>query len=455
MAEATTDAIRLPTGPNVPRLIQSLVYVFAKQRARLWLTKRYGSAYSLNLPIYGPSLVISEPSLLKELFTSSSDLVVRPTTLGRMMGPGATFSLTGAKHRERRKLLVPPFHGKRMQAYSVIVEEEFLREAQTWPEGIEFDTLPSMMRIAGNVILRAVFGAQGAVFDELRDLAPRAIRLAGRMFVAPAWLRRDFGPWSPWAKVQASRRRYDELVGQLIAEARADSNFEARTDLLSLILRARYDDGSHISDADIRDELLSLLVAGHETTAITLAWAVERLRRNPTALAQLVDEVDNGGTALMQATIWEVQRCRPVADVFGRRVETQLRLGPWVLPKGHYIVGDIWAAHHASGSFEEPERFDPSRFAEGPPESYAWIAFGGGVNRCIGAAFANMEMTIVLTALLRQFELSVSDAPGEPIHFRGVTNAPAHGGRAVVHRRSANSCSGSEDATGQNRNGAS
>lgn len=159
--------------------------------------------------------------------------------------------------------------------------------------------------------------------------------------------------------------------------------------------------------------------------------------------------MDNGETALAQATIWEVQRCRPVLNLIGRRVETQMRLGPWVLPKGHHVVGDIWTAHHASSSYEDPERFDPSRFADGPPDSYTWVTYGGGVHRCIGAAFANMEMTIVLRMLLRQFELAPSSAPGEPVHFRGVTNAPAHGGRAVVHRRSANSRNGyaSKDAT--------
>lgn len=439
MAEATTDAIRLPPGPNIPPSVQALGYVFAKARARSWLTGRYGSGYSLNLPKYGPTLVVSEPALLKELFTSSSDLVSRPTTLGSLLGPGSILSMIGGEHRRRRKLLVPPFHGKRMGAYSAIVEEEFLRGSQTWPEGIEFETLPSLISITGSAILRTVLGAHGAIFDELHHLAPRAILLAARMIAAPEWLRRDYGQWSPWGKVQAARKRFDELVAQLIAEARADPNFEARTDMLAMLLQARYDDGSPITDAHISDELLTLLVAGHETTATTLTWAVERLRRNPSVVEQLVDEVDNGGTAFMQATIWEVQRTRPVLDLIARRVETQMRLGPWVLPEGHCVLGDIWAAQHAPDSFEEPERFDPNRFADGPPESYAWVAFGGGMHRCIGAAFANMEMTTVLQTLLREFELIPSDAPAEPIHFRGITNAPRHGGRAVVRRRPAKS----------------
>ncbi|KLO27588.1 cytochrome P450 [Mycobacterium haemophilum] len=457
MAEATNDPIRLPAGPKLPMPIQGWGLAFARNRARSWVTKRYGSTYCLNLPFYGHSLVVSEPSLLKELFVSASDLVSRPAIVGRVLGPGSLFSLTGAEHRRRRKLLVPPFHGKRMETYSAIVEEEFMSEARTWPEGIEFESLSAMARITGNVFLRAVFGASGAVFDDLRYLAPRTLPLAGRLLAAPEWLRRDLGPWSPWAKVQAARKLFDDLVAQLIAEARADPNPEARTDILALMLQARYDDGSPITDAHISDELLTLLVAGLETTATTLTWTVERLRRSPDVMAQLVDEVDNGGTALAQATIWEVQRYRPALSFVARRAETRMRLGQWVVPEGHCVIADIWAAHHASDSFEEPERFDPSRFADGPPESYAWVPFGGGMHRCIGAAFANMQMTTVLRTLLREFELSGTDAPAEPVHFRGVANAPGRGGRVVVRRRSAGSHGGyaSGDATLRSVNDAS
>ncbi|GJO95555.1 putative cytochrome P450 138 [Mycobacterium marinum] len=435
MAEATTDPIQLPPGPNASKLTQTLVYVFAKARARTRLTNRYGSGYSLNLPKYGPTLVISDPAMLKELFTSGNDLVTRPTTLGKLLGPGSILSMMGVEHRQRRKLMVPPFSGRRIDAYVKIVEEEFLREAQTWPEETEFESLQALVNITGSIVLRTILGAHGAIFEELQYLGPRTIVLAARMIALPEWLRRDLGPWSPWGKIQAARSRFDELIAQLIAEARADPNFEIRTDMLAMMLQARYDDGSPITDAHISDEMLTMIVAGHETTATTLAWAVERLRRSPSFVAQLVDEIDNGGTALMQATVWEVQRTRPVLDFIARRVETQLRLGPWVLPKGHMIVGDVWAAQHASCSFKDPERFDPTRFADGPPESYAWIPFGGGIHRCIGAAFANMEMTTVLRTLLRKFELVPTDAPAEPIRSRGITNAPGHGGRIVVRSR--------------------
>ena len=241
----------------------------------------------MNLPIFGETVVISDPDTVKDLFTTSSDLVGRAPNLGTVLGPGSTFSLDGDEHRARRKLLVPPFHGKRMAGYEAIVEEEVKREIQTWPEGREFETLQPMMRITLNAILRTVFGAQGSAFEQLRQLFPPMVPLASRMAVMPAALRRDLGPWSPWGRVQRYRKRYNEIIAELISEARADPAFEERADVLALMLQARYEDGSPISDDHIADELLTLLAAGHETTATTLAWAVERLRRHPRLLSRL------------------------------------------------------------------------------------------------------------------------------------------------------------------------
>ena len=232
--------------------------------------------------------------MIKDLFTTNSDLVGRASNLGTVLGPGSTFSLDGDEHRARRKLLVPPFHGKRMVGYEAIVEEEVMREIASWPEGREFETLEPMMRITLNAILRTVFGAQGSAFDELRELFPPMIPLASRMAVMPAAFRRDLGSWSPWGRVQRYRRRYNEIIAGLIAEARNDPAFEERNDVLALMLAARYEDGSPISDDHIADELLTLLSAGHETTATTLAWAVERLRRHPRLLTRLTAEVDAG-----------------------------------------------------------------------------------------------------------------------------------------------------------------
>ncbi len=202
MAQATTEPVRLPPGPRTPRTVQGLRFLVSRRSSIDALTRRYGPAVSLNLPIFGKTVLISEPGLVKDLFTAGGDLVGRATNLGEVLGPGSTFSLDGDEHRERRKLLVPPFHGKRMHGYEAIVEEEVLREVAGWPEGVEFETMPEMMRITLNAILRAVFGAEGAAFDELRDLLPRAVVIGSRIIEEIEQSSRDEAP----AKVTAFLR---------------------------------------------------------------------------------------------------------------------------------------------------------------------------------------------------------------------------------------------------------
>src|SRR6202008_1786935 len=197
MAVATTDPVRLPPAPRIPKILQGVGFVAAREKSVAALAKRYGSAFTLRLPIFGETVVGSDPVLIKDLFTTNTDLIARAGVLGEMFGPGSPFSLDGTEHRERRKLLVPPLHGKRMVSYEAIVEEEVLRETASWPEGREFETMPSMMRITLNTILRAVFGAEGAEFDELRRLVPSIVALGSRMAVLPPSARRDFGRLSP------------------------------------------------------------------------------------------------------------------------------------------------------------------------------------------------------------------------------------------------------------------
>ena len=435
MAVATTDPVRLPPAPRIPRLLQGVGFIAAREKCVAAVARRYGSAFTLNLPIFGETVVVSDPALVKDLFTTNTDLIARAGVLGEMFGPGSTFSLDGAEHRERRKLLVPPFYGKRMAGYEAIIEEEVLRETASWPEGREFETLPSMMRITLNAILRTVFGAEGAALNELRALLPPMVLHASRLAVMPPIVRRDLGARSPGRRLAIYRERYDEVVGRLIADIRSDPAFEQRDDVLSLMLQARYEDGSPISDDHVADELLTLLAAGHETTATTLAWTVERLRRHPRLLARLAEEVDAGGSELQQATIWEVQRTRPVINATARLTKSRIRLGEWVIPDGHTVLASISLAHTAESSFPDAAAFNPDRFVGNPPDNYAWIPYGGGVRRCIGAAFANMEMTVTLRTLLREFEFGTTYARGERLHSRGVATAPARGGRAVVYRR--------------------
>ncbi|MCO5971391.1 cytochrome P450 [Actinoallomurus soli] len=426
----------LPPGPSLPRFAQGAVVLTARLRGMRRMRARYGDAFTVNVPIFGRAVVISDPDEAKQLFTASTDLVenVRPN-LGRVLGPGSLFALTGEEHREQRRLLVPPFHGRRLAAHERTIEDETVRETATWPEDRAFPALPSMLRITLNAILRAVFGADGDELADLREMLPAWVAYGSRLLVLPI-PKTDLGRWSPWGRLWIARRRYDAIVDRLIDKAAAE-DLDRRDDVLALLLQSRYDDGSPMSRAQIADHLLSLLVAGHETTATTLAWAIERLRRHPALLRDLAEEADAGGGALREATITEVQRTRPVIDVVGRHVTADgYRLGRWTLPEGCTVLVAVALMHEDEALFPDPLTFDPSRFLGVRPDLYQWIPFGGGRRRCPGAAFATMEMNVVLRTVLRHFTLMPTTEPGERRHSRGVANAPAKGGVAVVRRRS-------------------
>ncbi|MEU6582537.1 cytochrome P450 [Nocardia sp. NPDC046763] len=428
--------VTLPDGPTTPAFVQGIEILAGRTRAWRRLHQRYGSAFMVAMPRFGPTLVLSEPTEVKALFTTHTDLVDNiDANLGQFLGPGSLFALRGEEHRKERKLLTPPFHGRRLAVYESLIEEEAVREMAGWPSGREFATMDSMMRITLNVILRAVFGAEGAEFDQLRTLLPKLV-LVGSALAALPVPRRLFGRFGPWARFAAYRAQYDEIVGRLIRRAAADPELSERDDVLAMLLQARYDDGSAMTHSEIADELLTLLTAGHETTATSLAWTVERLRRHPDILRRLVEENDAGGSALREATLLETQRVRPVIDATARKVRTDsLQLGRWTLARGQHVMVSIRLMHDNPELFTNPRDFDPDRFVGARPGTFSWIPFGGGARRCIGAAFATMEMNVVLRVLLRDFTLETTDAPDERAHFRGVALVPAKKGQAVVYRR--------------------
>jgi cytochrome P450 len=430
------NAVTLPDGPSLPRFVQGTVALAAPLWMMRRLHERYGSAFRLNVPIFGEAVVISDPAEVKQLFMTSPEIAdILDFNLGLVLGPNSFFAISGDVHRKQRKLLTPPFHGRRLRAYEAIIEQEAVREMAAWPEGREFATQGSMMRITLNAILRAVFGADGAELTELRELLPAMVKLGSRLVALPI-PHTDLGRWSPWGRVHAYRREYDAIIDRLIEAARQDPRLDERDDVLALMLQSRYDDGASMSRDEIADQLLTLLSAGHETTSTTLAWAVERLRRHPAVLRRLADEADAGGSQLREAAILEVQRVRPVIDATVRKVRAPgLRLGRWTLPEGQVVLVSIYLIHRDEALFPNPYRFDPDRFVGSRPDTYQWIPFGGGARRCIGAAFAQMEMNVVLRTLLRDFTLEPTSERGERWHSRGVAYCPAQGGRAVVRRR--------------------
>jgi cytochrome P450 len=444
--------VTLPPGPSAPRFVQGARALLTPMRGMRRLRDRYGDAFTVNVPIFGRALVISDPAEIKQLFQTSPDLAENlDRNLGRVLGPGSIFALRGEAHHAQRKLLVPPFHGRRLAAYERIVEDETVAEMASWPQDQPFPVMPSTMRITMNAILRAVFGAEGAEFQELRELLPRLVTVGSRLAVLP--VPRNLGRFGPWARFQAIRDEYDAVVDRLVAKAGDPAD---RDDVLSMMLAARYDDGSPMSRGQIADQLLTLLAAGHETTATTLAWTVERLRRHPDVLARLVEEVDAGGKELREATVLEVQRSRPVIDMVGRQVKADsLELGRWRVPKGYAVLVSIGLIHDDDAVFPNAGTFDPDRFVGTRPDLYQWIPFGGGTRRCLGAAFANMEMNVVLRTMLRDATLVPTDEPDERWHSRGIAYAPAKGGIAVVRRRTVAAAPAADAATEGAAEGAS
>ncbi|MBS1885920.1 MAG: cytochrome P450 [Actinobacteria bacterium] len=437
----------LPPGPRTPSLLNGLVFVVAHNRFLRSLHRRYGDAVTLRIPPFGTVVVVATPELVKAVYTAKPDVLhAGEDPLGEVLGPGSLFSMDEERHLRERRMLLPPFHGERMRSYEAIIEEEAKAAMAAWPEGVEFASLESFQTITLRIILRAVFGAEGRELAELEALLPPMTALGQRLVAAPI-LRRDLGRRSPARRWRAMRARYRRLTDKLIDDHLADPDLAARIDILALMLRAQLEDGGGIDKADLADELLTLLVAGHETTGSALAWSVERLRRHPAVLHRLEAEARGDGNALRLATAEEVLRVRPVISATFRLVKKPFEIGGWRLPPGVWVATGITTLHRDGRFHEGAGSFDPDRYLGKKPDTYSWIPFGGGVRRCLGAAFAQFEIDVVLRTLLRDFELQPTSAPGEREGFRGVAFAPSKGGVAVVRRRPLPQAAGPPEST--------
>jgi cytochrome P450 len=435
LQETERLALNPPPRVRLPAVLQGVAFAAFRRRFTTACIKRYGDTFTMTLPVFGSMVTVTDPAVAKQVFAANTDDVgnVQPN-LSRIFGPGSVFALDRDEHRRRRKLLTPPFHGKSIKNYEKTFEEETLRELASWPEGVEFESIEPMSRITLNVILRAVFGAEGEQLDELRRIIPPWVTLGSRLAMLPA-PKRSLGRHSPWGRLRNYRNQYNRVVDELIDTIRQDPDFEQRSDVLALLLRSSYEDGTEMSRRDIGDELLTLLAAGHETTASTLAWTFERISRHPEVLAKLVAEADTDDNEYRQATILETQRVRTVIDAAARHVYSPtFEFGEWVVPQGYAIRLDISHIHERSQEYPEPLRFDPSRFVGHRP-TFSWIPFGGGTRRCVGAVFANVEMDVVLRTILRQFTIETTTAPDEKVFSRGVAFVPKQGGRITVRRR--------------------
>jgi hypothetical protein len=430
-----SETYRLPDGPQTPQLYNGLAFLLTRNRVIKKWQRRYGDVFTVRMPGFGQMVLVATPDLVKQVYTAKPDVLHGgKNPLGEILGPGSLFSMDEAEHLKERRMLLPPFHGERMRSYETIIEEEASRAMGSWPEGVEFAAIGSFQTVTLRIILRTVFGAEGRELAELEKLLPPMTTLGQRLVTAP-FLRRDWGRRSPGGRWKRMHAEYRLLVDKLVDDHLADPGLDERIDILALMLRGYLADAGEINHSDVADELLTLLVAGHETTASALSWSVERLRRHPEILRRLEDEARTDENALRLATAEEVLRVRPVINATARLVMKPFAIGEWVMPPGSRVVTGIAPLHKDVRFHENARSFDPDRYVGKKPDTYAWIPFGGGMRRCIGAAFAQFEIDIVLRTLLRNFELQTTTESGERESFRGVAFAPSKGGATVVRRR--------------------
>jgi cytochrome P450 family 135 len=388
---------------------------------------------------------VASPALAKEVFAGDPGVFhageANATVLEPALGPRSVLTLDDEPHMRARKLLLPPFHGDRIGTYGELMVEATRREMATWPVGEPFALLPHTQRITLTVILRAVFGITDASrIDRATALIDRFTKTASPITKFPI-LRRDLGPGSPWRRFTRAKAEFDALIHEEIALRRAAVEAgEERDDVLSLLLAARHEDGTPMTDDELRDELVTVVGAGHETTATALAWALERLLRNPAVLVRLRDSLAAGETDYLDATVRETLRSRPVLIDVARKLAAPARVGGYEFDRGAFLVPAIAAIHHREDVYPQPFEFRPERWLEeggSAPESYAWLPFGGGIRRCIGAAFAEYEMRTILAEIVTASTLDAAEPAAERGKVSHITLAPERGARVVLKSRPA------------------
>jgi cytochrome P450 family 135 len=412
--------------------------------------QRYGDVFSSHFPFFGRVVYVADPALIKEVFAGDPAVfhagAANATVLGDALGEHSLLTLDEARHMSQRKLLLPPFHGQSVRRYAEVMAAAAADEVARWPVGRTFALRPRMQAITLEVILRAVFGVRdGERMDLFRARIPRLGELSSPLDWLP-FMQRDLGGLTPAARFRKAVAAVDELIYAEIAERRSldPSASTERDDVLTLLLGARHEDGSPMSDVELRDELMTLLTAGHETTATGLSWAFERLLRTPLVLGRLLESLDDD--EYLDAVVKETLRVRPVVVDVARQLQRDIELGGWRLPAGTLVLPAIAAVHMRPDLYPSPHEFRPERFLDGgaalqgdpsgaPPRGYAWIPFGGGVRRCIGASFAQVEMRVVLREVLRRVRLRAATRRPERAQVRHVTVVPARGCRVVVEER--------------------
>jgi cytochrome P450 len=433
----------LPPGPRAPAAVQMGEWILNPIPFIERCSRRYGDLFTAHFVI-GDIVWTADPDLIKSVFTGSPDVLhageANAPPLEPIMGRNSVLLLDGPEHMRQRKLMLPSFHGERMQRYGELIAEITDREIDAWPVGRPFALRERTQAITLEVIMRAVFGIEDVErLDVLRDRLSRMLDIGTNRLamagIAFPFLRRTVGK-RVWARFLALRDRSDELIYDEIARRRADPRTPDRDDVLSMLLQARDEEGKSMTDAELRDQLMTLLVAGHETTATATAWAFDLLLHERPALERLRAEIAEGGSDdYLDAVVKETLRIRPVVPGVVRKLTEPFSVRGYELPAGVRLAPNIYLTHRRPDVYPEPERFRPERFLENPPDTYSWIPFGGGIRRCIGASFAIYEMKVVIPTILRRLELETASPTPERTRRRAITFAPENDALVVVKEK--------------------
>ncbi|HEU5269305.1 MAG TPA: cytochrome P450 [Jatrophihabitans sp.] len=436
-----TGALTVPPGPRLPVGVQSLLFARYRHRWLPYLRNRYGDTFSMRVaPHNRHFVVISRPEELRSVFSGPATVFHAGegnAILGPVMGQHSVLLLDEAEHLRVRRLLMPAFHGASLRGYRELIGELTREELSGWPAGVPFRVHDRTAALTLEVILQVVFGVtDSARLAELRPVVEQVINISPLVMLG--WFYPRLRTWWPWRRFFQIQRDLDRLLYSEIAERRAAPDLETRPDVLSQLLRiSAADSETGLTDAELRDNLTTLLLAGHETTATALAWACHELARNPDVQRAAQLAADEGDEEYLEAVAKEAMRLHPVVYEVARRVTEPIELGGYRVPAGATVVPAIGLVQSDPLLHRTPARFDPNRFLGEPPAANSWIPFGGGVRRCLGAGFSLMEATLVLGELLRRFELTPVRPAAEPARPRNITLAPGRGATVRLTARRA------------------